>query len=66
MRVVWPVAPGTGPNIGAGADGSVYKIRADEISSTGGYSISVCNVSCCSVVPYAAAINISVIPYGRP
>jgi len=62
----WEVQPGFGTDIGIGADGSVFKIGADEVSPTGGYSISKWNGISWDVLPYSAGIRIAVDQYGTP
>lgn len=58
--------PGTGTDIGIGADSSVFVIGTQVTSSTGGYSISKLVGNKLVKLPDCAAIRVAVSPQGVP
>lgn len=62
----WDVMPGTGTDIGIGADGSVFAIGTEDASPTGGYNVMKWNGSGWDTMPDCAGIHIAVAPNGIP
>lgn len=62
----WDQLPGTGTDIGIGADGSVFIIGTQDVSPTGGFNIMKWNGSGWDTLPECAGIRISVTPQGIP
>ena len=62
----WTPMPGTGNDIGIGADGSVYIIGTDSVSATGGNSISKWNGTNWTKLANCAGMKIAVAPDGTP
>ena len=64
--LTWDQMPGTGTDIGIGADGSVFIIGTLDVSPTGGYNILKWNGSGWDTLPDCAGVRISVSPQGIP
>ena len=62
----WDQLPGTGTDIGIGADGSVFVIGTLDVSPTGGYNIMKWNGTGWDTLPNCAGIHIAVSPQGIP
>lgn len=62
----WQVMPGTATDIGIGADGSAFIIGTDDVSPSGGKSISKWDGSNWVTMPACAGIHIAVDPHGIP
>jgi hypothetical protein len=66
LNLIWNQLPGKANDIAVGAEGSVYIIGTDSVSSTGGYSIKKWNDTAFVTLPECAAVRIAVGPDGRP
>ncbi|AMR30435.1 hypothetical protein A0256_02870 [Mucilaginibacter sp. PAMC 26640] len=62
----WTQLPGSGTDIGIGANGSVFITDTVTVSATGGFRILKWSGSEWAVMPSAAGVNISVDPQGTP
>ena len=62
----WTPLPGSGTDIGIGADGSVFAIGDILVSSTGGYNVMKWNGFGWDQIPNGAGIRIAVSPQGIP
>jgi len=62
----WEQLPGTATDIGIGADGSTFIVGTDNVSPSGGKSISKWNGSNWDTMPECAGIHIAVDPAGIP
>jgi len=64
----WTQLPGTGTDIGIGANGSVYAINTTLVSPTGGYQVVKWNTSTSNwdIVPGGAGVRIAVDATGMP
>jgi hypothetical protein len=62
----WTQLPGTGSDIGIGADGSVFAVGTQLSTVTGGYIIMKWNGSNWDTMPQCAGIRIAVSPAGIP
>ena len=62
----WEKLPGTATDIGIGADGSTFIIGTDNVSPSGGKSISKWDGSNWITMPECAGIHIAVDPHGIP
>ncbi|TWI99897.1 Ig-like protein group 2 [Mucilaginibacter frigoritolerans] len=62
----WDQLPGTGTDIGIGADGSVFIIGTLNVSPTGGFNIMKWNGTGWDTLPECAGVRIAVSPQGIP
>jgi hypothetical protein len=62
----WDVLPGTGTDIGIGADGSVFAISDVDHSQTGGFTIMKWNGTNWDTLPECSGIRIAVDQHGTP
>ena len=58
--------PGTGSDIGIGADGSIFAIGTQSVSATGGFNIMKWNGSNWDTLQDCSGIHIAVAPNGIP
>jgi ribosomal protein L27 len=62
----WDLLPGTGTDIGIGADGSVFIIGTVDVSPTGGFNIMKWNGTGWDTLPNCSGTRIAVMPNGIP
>ena len=62
----WTLLPGTGTDIGTGANGSVFAIDTTTVTSTGGYRVVKWNGTGWTVISGGAGVRIAVDSTGMP